>query len=50
MDREAWQATVYGITKSQTQLSETLSLSLFILALDSHPSVQFSLSVMSDSL
>ena len=21
MDREAWQATVYGVTKSQTQLS-----------------------------
>ena len=50
MDREAWQSTVHGITKSQTQLSETLSLSLFILALDSHPSVQFSLSVVSDSL
>ena len=27
MDRGAWQATVYGVTKSWTQLSDSLSLS-----------------------
>ena len=26
MDREAWQATVHGVTKSQTQLSDFHSL------------------------
>ena len=28
MDREAWQATVHGVTKSRTRLRLTLSLSL----------------------
>ena len=28
MDRGAWQTTVHGVTKSQTQLRLTLSLSL----------------------
>ena len=41
MDREAWQATVLGVTKSQTQLSETLSR--VILALASHPQLLTSL-------
>ena len=47
-DRGAWQATIHGVPKSQTQLSN------FHLSLSQHntsfSSVQFSHSVVSDSL
>ena len=30
MDREAWRAAVYGVAKSQTQLSDWADMGLFI--------------------
>ena len=38
-DREAWRAAVHGVTKSQTRLSDSLSLSLstFFMVQLSHP-------------
>ena len=48
-DREAWWAAVHGVTKSQTQLNEQQSMDKHFLKQE-FGSVQFSLSVMSDSL
>ena len=59
MDRGDWQVTVYGVTKSQTQLSmhackhtlyNTASVLCSIFPMLLKTSVQFSHSVMSDSL
>ena len=36
MDRGAWQATVHGVTKSQTRLSDFTSLAILLLLLLSH--------------
>ena len=36
MDRGAWQATVHGVAKSQTQLSVSLSLSLSLSLSHTH--------------
>ena len=37
MDREAWQATVHGVTKSRTQLSDSAYLpTYYVLALFLH--------------
>ena len=36
MDREAWRAAVHGVTKSQTQLSESESQSVVSDSLQSH--------------
>ena len=47
MDRKAWRATVHGIAKSQTQLSDFTFTFTFTYKT---PSVQFSHSVVSDSL
>ena len=46
MDREAWCATVHGVTKSQTQLSDLITTTATVPI----SSVQFSRSVLSDSL
>ena len=56
MDREAWHAAIHGVTKNRTQLkqlsrsSRRKGLGLYAAVLIQFSSVQFSLSIMSDSL
>ena len=51
MNREAWHATVHGVTKSQTQLSDSTELNSLIIVTPTRNKVQsVSRSVMSDSL
>ena len=50
MDREASRAAVYGVAKSQTRLSNWIELSWISYANEWEDSVQFSFSIMSDSL
>ena len=51
MDREAWHAAVHGVTKSQTQLSDSTELNSLIIVTPTRNKVQsVSRSVMSDSL
>jgi len=50
MDRESWHAAVYGVAKSQTWLSNWIELSWILYTNEWEDLVQFSCSVVSDSL
>ena len=49
-DREAWHAAVHGVANSQTQLSDWTTTNLFQIQQMNFHSVQFSHSVVSNSL